>query len=175
VKATTAAGLIEEMAPHVRRFVSHRLRTVPFIARQEVEDIVQDAMLLAIKAKKPCDPTRSDAEIRAWFWKVAASAISRFFNNRTAKKRAGRRESLDASYHANSARVRTPLEVDIHRDQYEDIMAVIQGMRPAMRDRLLHCAGLVELPPGYNRNSNRTLLGVARRELRERLKQRKTL
>jgi DNA-directed RNA polymerase specialized sigma24 family protein len=168
VKATTSAELIEEMAPQMARLVSYKLRAVPFIPRHDIEDITQEALLRACSARKPCDPKRSDAEIRSWFYKAAITAIDRYFLAKRRKKYIPRTCSIDYIGGVSTAE-RTPLEVHAGSDQRAMIMQEIRSMKPVLRDLLLCQLGEGDPPPGYTKHSRRTLLGRARAELRARL------
>ena len=170
MKATTSAELIEEMAPHVARFIRHKLRYVPFITSQDLEDITQEALLGAHKAKTPCDPRRSDAEIRSWFFKVALTHIGRHFGALTCKKRTGRTHPVENQWFLSTGEP-TPLEIDLQQDRCSEILETIRGMQPWMRDTLLRHLKLME--PGERKPSGeRAILAHARVELRRRLQRR---
>lgn len=171
VKATTSAELIEEMAPQIYRLIAYKLRAIPFLPRHDLADITQDAMLLACTARIPCDPKRSDGEIRAWFYKAAMTAVDRYFKAKQRKKRIPQTHSI--GYVCGlSTKGPTPIEVDAGNDQHTAIMHEIYNMKPVLRDLLLHRLDLGDRPTGYTRGSQRTLLGVARRELAARLQRR---
>lgn len=167
MKATTPAELITEMEPHVRRFIFYKLRGIPFIATQDMEDIVQEALLRAHTAKKPCDPSRSDAEIRAWFVMVARTSIGHFFQAKVRKKRAGATYPIED--HTRHSHTPTPLERDVEQDRCEDILKVIRGMPPIQRNRILADIGIEERTSHCTFHSERTQLNLAKKNLHERL------
>jgi DNA-directed RNA polymerase specialized sigma24 family protein len=172
VKATTSAELIEEMAPHVARFVAAKLRQLPYITRQDIEDISQDALLRVSQAKTPCDPQRSEPEIKAWFWLAARSAIGRHFGAKRRKKRIPWAAPLeDASGILRGER--TPVEEDAQNDQCQVILAEVRKLSPWMRDAMLRHLGLREpLSDPRRASGDRAILSHARVELRKRLQRR---